>query len=60
MPRLQWRRGITGLANLTAAEQVGVIFTIVVIGVTKKGEEFFIDVFKYLRKWRDKIGRAHV
>ena len=53
MPRLQWRRGITGLANLTASERVGVMFTVVVIGVTKKGEDFFIDVFKDLRKWRD-------
>ena len=55
MPRLQWRRGITGLANLTASERVGVMFTIVVIGITKKGEEFFIDVFKDLRKWRDML-----
>ena len=53
MPRLQWRRGITGLANLTASERVGVMFTIVVIGVTRKGEDFFIDVFKDLRRWRD-------
>ena len=31
------------------------MFTIVVIGVTKKGEEVFFDVFNNLRKWRDML-----
>ena len=42
MPRLLWKDGITSLTDLTASAKVGIMFTVVVIGLTRKGEDFFM------------------
>ena len=53
MPRLLWGDGITTLTDLTASCKVGIMFTIVVISLLEKGEEFFIDVFRQTETLND-------
>ena len=37
MPQLLWKDGITTITELTASAKVGIMFTIVVIGLTEDG-----------------------
>ena len=41
MPKLLWKDGITTITELTANAKVGIIFTIVVIGLTEDGKYLF-------------------
>ena len=40
MPRLLWKNGITNLSDLTASAKVGIMFTLLVVALTDKGEHF--------------------
>ena len=41
MPRSLFKDGISGLADVTAATQVGKMFAVVIISLTEEGKEFF-------------------
>ena len=43
MPRLRWRDGITSLTNVSAVYKVGMMFTIVIVALTKEGQKVFDD-----------------
>ena len=45
MPRLLWKDGITTLSELTASAKTGIMFTIIVLGMTKPGKDFFESAF---------------
>ena len=45
MPRLLWKDGISTITELTANAKVGIMFTIVVIGLTEDGKHLFENMF---------------
>ena len=46
MPKLLWKDGITTTTELTANAKVGIMFTIVVIGLTEDGKHLFENIFE--------------
>ena len=46
MPRLLWKDGITTITETTANAKVGIMFTIVVIGLTEDGKQLFENIFE--------------
>ena len=42
MPRLLWKDGITSLTNLSAANKVGIMFTVVIVSLQLESREFLL------------------
>jgi len=51
MPPLLWKSGISKITQTTAAAKVGMMFTVLVISLTREGKEFFNASFNH----RDKL-----
>ena len=45
-PRLLWKNGVSNLKDLDAKYRVGILFTFVVVAMTKEGKEFLEPILK--------------
>ena len=46
MPRLLWNAGVSTITDITAAQKMGILFTITIISFTAKGEAFFAEALE--------------